>query len=36
VIERFWKRLRRRATHNRLFDTIADMKGSVRNGLRYY
>ena len=36
VIERFWKRLRRRATHNRLFDTIADMKGSVRNSLRYF
>jgi hypothetical protein len=36
VIERFWKRLRRRATHNRLFDTITDMKGSVRNGLRYF
>ena len=36
VIERFWKRLRRRATHNRLFDTIAEMKGSVRNGLRYF
>ena len=27
VIERFWKKLRRRATHNRLFDTIADLKG---------
>src|SRR5262245_13332854 len=29
VIERFWKKLRRRATHNRLFDTIADRKASV-------
>ena len=35
VIERFWKKLRRRATHNRLFDEIADLKGSVRNSLRY-
>ena len=25
VIERFWKLLRRRATHNRLFDTLADL-----------
>lgn len=31
VIERFWKLLRRRATHNRLFRTLADMKRSVRN-----
>ena len=36
VIERFWKTLRRRATHNRLFDAIADMKASVRNSLRYF
>jgi DDE superfamily endonuclease len=36
VIERFWKVLRRRATHNRLFDTIKDLKGSVRNSLRYF
>jgi transposase len=36
VIERFWKRLRRRATHNRLFDTIRDLKASVRNSLRYF
>jgi transposase len=36
VIERFWKKLRRRATHNRLFDTIKDLKGSVRNSLRYF
>ena len=36
VIERFWKKLRRRATHNRLFDTITDRKGSVRNSLRYF
>jgi hypothetical protein len=36
VIERFWKKLRRRATHNRLFDEIADLKSSVRNSLRYF
>src|SRR5262245_37251353 len=28
VLERFWKRLRRRATHNRWFDTLADLKRS--------
>jgi hypothetical protein len=36
VIERFWKKLRRRSTHNRLFDAIADLKSSVRNSLRYF
>jgi transposase len=36
VIERFWRRLRRRATHNRLFDTVAGLKESVRNSLRYF
>lgn len=36
VVERFWKKLRRRATHNRLFDTIADLRRSVRNSLRYF
>src|SRR4029079_10375855 len=36
TIERFWKKLRRRATHNRLFDTIADLKASVRNSPRYF
>jgi transposase len=35
-IERFWKLLRRRATHNRLFETLAELKGSVRNSLRYF
>jgi hypothetical protein len=33
VIVRFWKSLRRRATHNRLFDTLGDMMRSVRNRL---
>jgi transposase len=35
-IERFWKKLRRRATHNRLFETLADLKQSLRNSLRYF
>lgn len=35
-IERFWKLLRRRATHNRLFETLAELKESVRNSLRYF
>jgi transposase len=35
-IERFWKRLRRRATHNRLFDTLADLKKSIRASLCYF
>jgi transposase len=35
-IERFWKKLRRRATHNRLFDTLADLKASVRASLSYF
>ena len=36
VIERFWKLLRRRATHNRLFDTLADLMRSIRNSLCYF
>jgi transposase len=35
-IERFWKKLRRRATHNRLFDTLGDLKRSVRSSLSYF
>jgi hypothetical protein len=35
-IERFWKVLRRRATHNRLFDTLVDLKKSVRASLTYF
>jgi transposase len=35
-IERFWKVLRRRATHNRLFDTLADLKKSIRASLCYF
>jgi transposase len=36
VIERFWKVLRRRATHNRLFWTLATLKKALRNSLCYY
>jgi hypothetical protein len=36
VIERFWKPLRCRAAHNRLFDSLADLKASVRTSLGYF
>ena len=36
AIERFRRPLRRRAAHNRLFDSLADLKRSIRAGLRYY
>jgi transposase len=35
-VERWWKKLRRRATHNRLFDTLADLKASLRASLSYF
>jgi DDE superfamily endonuclease len=35
VIERFWRVLRRRATHNRLFVTLAQLKQALRNTLCY-
>jgi transposase len=35
-IERFWKLLRRRATHNRLFDALADLRKSLRSSLSYF
>jgi len=35
-IERFWKKLRRRATHNRLFDSLADLRQSIRASLSYF
>jgi hypothetical protein len=35
-IERFWKKLRRRATHNRLFDALTDLKRSIRASLSYF
>ena len=36
VAERLWKPLRLRATHNRLFETLADLKGSLRASLSYF
>jgi transposase len=36
VIERFWKLLRRRATHNRLFESLAGLKTSIRASLCYF
>lgn len=36
IIERFWKLLRRRATHNRLFDSLAELKRSLRASLCYF
>jgi hypothetical protein len=36
VIERFWKVLRRRATHNRLFPPLAQLTRSIRNSLCDY
>jgi transposase len=36
AIERFWRVLRRRATHNRLFDRLGDLGRSVRNSLCYF
>ncbi len=36
VIERFWRLLRRRATHNRLSDTMAGLRRSLRASLCYF
>jgi transposase len=36
VIERFWRVLRRRATHNRLFDCLGDLRRSLRSSLCYF
>jgi hypothetical protein len=36
MIERFWKILRRRATHNRLFTAVAALKRALRHSLCYY
>jgi transposase len=36
AIERFWNSLRQRATHNRLFGRLADLRRSVRNSLCYF
>ena len=36
VIERFWKVLRRRASHNRLFPALTQLNQALRNSLCYY
>ena len=36
VIERFWRVLRRRATHNRLFASMAVLRATLRNNLCYF
>ena len=36
VIEHFWKLLRRRATHNRLFGSMSDLRHSIRASLCYF
>jgi DDE superfamily endonuclease len=36
VIERFWRVLRRRATHNRLFVSMAVLRTTLRNNLCYF
>ena len=36
LIERRWKRLRRRATHNRFFATVAELRRAVRASLCYF
>ncbi|HEY7490754.1 MAG TPA: transposase [Candidatus Tectomicrobia bacterium] len=36
VIERFWKLLRRRATHNWLLETMAQLTQALRNSLCSY
>jgi hypothetical protein len=36
VIERFWRVLRRRATHNRLFSSMAALRITLRNNVSYF
>jgi hypothetical protein len=36
VIERFWRVLRRRATHNRLFTSMACLRATLRNNICYF
>jgi hypothetical protein len=36
VIERFWRVLRRRATHNRLFASMAALRATLRNNISYF
>ena len=36
VIERFWRVLRRRVTHNRLFTSMAALRTTLRNDISYF
>jgi hypothetical protein len=36
VIERFWRVLRRRATHNRLFASMGRLRATLRNNISYF
>src|SRR5207244_12379033 len=36
VVERFWRVLRRRATHNRLFTSMASFRVTLRNNICYF
>jgi transposase len=36
VIERLWRVLRRRATHNRLFASMAVLRTTLRNNISYF
>lgn len=36
AVERFWKVLRRRATHNRLFDYVAELRRALRANIGYF
>lgn len=35
-IERLWRPLRQRATHNLLFDELTELQYALRSGLGYY
>ena len=35
-IERFWKLIRRRATHNRFFESTQKLEGALRHSICYY
>jgi hypothetical protein len=36
VIERCWRVLRRRATHHRLFASMAALRATLRNNISYF
>src|SRR6202012_1019173 len=36
TIERLWKGLRRRATHNRLFEQVTEMRHALRTAIGYF